>query len=144
MNFNQLCWNARKFLTRSRAWKITRKRGWTVWMKTGSHQGSWFSTSILCSQGSHILGQLCAICAKGKCDDRVECGGNKMCSKCDAMIHQDLLFDDRKDFLDRFYGHIPPTVNVNEDGKLVQTGWFIYLNVARPLIVVGVFFCSCR
>ena len=45
-----------------------------------------------------------------------------MCSKCDAMIHQDLLFDDRTDFLDRFYGHIPPTVNVNEDGKLVQTG----------------------
>ena len=66
-----------------------------------------------------------------------------MCSKCDAMIHQDLLFDDRKYFLDRFYGHIPPTVNVNEDGKLVQTGWFIYFNVARPLIVVGVYFCSC-
>ena len=69
-----------------------------------------------------MLGQLCAICAKGKCDDRcVECGGKKMCSKCDAKIHQDLLFDDRKDFLDGFYGHIPPTVNVKEDGKLMQT-----------------------
>ena len=69
-----------------------------------------------------MLGQLCAICAKGKCDDRcVECGGKKMCSKCDAIIYQDLLFDDRKDFSDCFYGHIPPTVNVNEDGRLMQT-----------------------
>ena len=49
-----------------------------------------------------------------------------MCSKCDAMIHQDLLFDDRKDFLDRFYGHIPPTVNVNEDGE-ASADWLVYL-----------------
>ena len=37
------------------------------------------------------------------------------------MIHQDLLYDDREAFVDGFYRHIPPTVNVNEDGKLVQT-----------------------
>ena len=51
----------------------------------------------------------------------VECVGKKMRSECDTMIHQDLLFDDREAFVDGFYRHIPPTVNVNEDGKLVQT-----------------------
>lgn len=81
-----------------------------------------FLKSILCTQGSHMLSRLCAICAKGKCDVRcVECGGKKMCSECDALIHQDLLFHDREAFVDGFYRHIPPTVNVNEDGKLVQT-----------------------
>lgn len=69
-----------------------------------------------------MLGQLCAICAEGKCDVRcVEHGGKKMRSECDAMIHQDLLFDDREAFVDGFYRHILPTVNMNEDGKLVQT-----------------------
>ena len=69
-----------------------------------------------------MLGQLCAICAKGKCDFRcVECVGKKMCSECGAMIHQDLLFHDREASMDGFYRHIPPTVNVNEDRKLVQT-----------------------
>ena len=78
--------------------------------------------SILCTQVLHMLGQLRAICAKGKCDVRcVECGGKKMCSECDAMIHQDLLFHDREAFVDGFYRHIPPTVNVSENGKLVQT-----------------------
>ena len=51
----------------------------------------------------------------------VECGGKKMPSECDTMIHQDLLFDDREAFVDGFYRHILPTVNMNEDGKLVQT-----------------------
>lgn len=41
--------------------------------------------SILCTGGLHMLGQFCAICAEGKCDVRcIECGGKKMCSKCDA------------------------------------------------------------
>ena len=55
--------------------------------------------SILCTQGLHMLGQLCAICAEGKCDVRcIECGGKKMCGECDVMIHQDLFFHDRGSF----------------------------------------------
>lgn len=88
--------------------------------------------SILLTQGSHMLGQLCAICAKGKCDVRcVECGGKKMCSECDALIHEDLLFHDREAFVDGFYRHIPPTVNVNEDGKLVQTRKYFFFNTFK-------------
>lgn len=46
-------------------------------------------------------------------------------------------------FVDGFYRHILPTVNVNEDGKLVQTSYFIYFNVSGLLIVMGIYFCSC-
>lgn len=78
--------------------------------------------SILLSQGSHMLSQQCVICAKQKCDVRcIECGGKRMCTECDVKIHQDLLFHDREAFVDGFFRHIPPTVIVNEDGKLLQT-----------------------
>ena len=51
----------------------------------------------------------------------IECGGKRMCSECDASIHQYLPFHDREALLDGSLRSIPPTFTVNNAGLLEET-----------------------
>lgn len=81
--------------------------------------------AILLSQKPGILEQ-CDICQKGPCLLRCEeCSGRRMCPKCDATIHKELLFHDREALIDGSFRHIPPTVIMNEDGKMEQSSKYM-------------------
>ena len=77
--------------------------------------------AILLSQNPGIS-QQCDICHKDpwllRCD---ECSGRRMCHKCDTTMHEELLFHDREALIDGCFRHIPPTVIMNEYGRMEQT-----------------------
>lgn len=83
--------------------------------------------AILLSQ-SPAGNKLCDNCHKApyllRCD---ECSGRRLCAKCDETIHEEHLFHDREAFIDGSFRHIPPTVRVNEAGKLEQTSKLVIL-----------------
>ena len=55
----------------------------------------------------------------------VECGSKRLCSACDAQVHEQYPFHDREAFVDGCFKHIPPTISVDESGKLKETGMFL-------------------
>ena len=57
-----------------------------------------------------------------------ECSGRRMCPACDAAVHEELLFHDREALLDGSFRHIPPTVVINDDGKMELTSmYYLYI-----------------
>ena len=82
--------------------------------------------AVLLSQNPGV--GFCDFCHKApfllRCD---ECGGSRMCPDCDATIHEENLFHDREALIDGSFRHIPPTLKVNEDGKLEQSSKLILL-----------------
>ena len=93
-------------------------------MKIWRLQGQWFSKKLSCD-----------ICKEAPWELWFdECSWRRLCHKCDATMHNEVLYHDREAWIDGCFRHIPPTVTKpweiyprQKEGLVAFSLHFVYL-----------------